>query len=194
VDRRVLHVYGFNFTGLDIAKSRSFGVTTKNHRLVSEAIKLFAEKIKPAEALDPKRVQRLLADLGSDAFPLMAEIGIVSLALKDLSRCDKINIAAIGNVVPQLHIHIVARRTSDPLWPKPVFGVASLARAEDAEFARFVALAKSGRPFLGNMVIGQWSDNSPALEAALKEQQRVDLERSLGYAKKKLGLGVRGRA
>jgi phosphatidylserine/phosphatidylglycerophosphate/cardiolipin synthase-like enzyme len=41
VDRRVLHVYGFNFTGLDIAKSRSFGVTTKNHRLVSEAIKLF---------------------------------------------------------------------------------------------------------------------------------------------------------
>jgi cardiolipin synthase A/B len=41
VDRRVLHVYGFNFTGLDIAKSRSFGVTTKNHGLVSEAIKLF---------------------------------------------------------------------------------------------------------------------------------------------------------
>jgi hypothetical protein len=60
------------------------------------------------------------------------------------------------------------------------------------EFARFVALAKSGRPFLGNMVIGQWSDNSPALEAALKEQQRVDLERSLEYAKKKLGVGVRG--
>ena len=62
------------------------------------------------------------------------------------------------------------------------------------EFARFVALAKSGRPFLGNMVIGQWSDNSPALEAALKEQQRVDLERSLEYAKKKLGVGVRWRA
>jgi diadenosine tetraphosphate (Ap4A) HIT family hydrolase len=80
-----------------------------------------------------------LADLGSDAFPLMAEIGIVSLALKELTGCDKINVAAIGNVVPQLHIHIVARRTSDPLWPKPVFGVAPLARAEDAEFARFVA-------------------------------------------------------
>ena len=62
------------------------------------------------------------------------------------------------------------------------------------EFARFLALAKSGRPFLGNMVIGQWSGNSPALEAALKEQQRVDLERSLEYAKKKLGVGVRWRA
>ena len=41
VDRRVLHVYGFNFTGLDIAKSRSFGATTKNHKLVHEAVKLF---------------------------------------------------------------------------------------------------------------------------------------------------------
>jgi cardiolipin synthase len=41
VDRRVLHVYGFNFTGLDIAKSRSFGATTKNHKFVQEAVKLF---------------------------------------------------------------------------------------------------------------------------------------------------------
>ena len=41
VDRRVLHVYGFNFTGLDIAKSRSFGATTKDHKLVQESIKLF---------------------------------------------------------------------------------------------------------------------------------------------------------
>jgi cardiolipin synthase A/B len=41
VDRRVLHVYGFNFTGLDIAKSRSFGTTTKHQRLVQEAVKLF---------------------------------------------------------------------------------------------------------------------------------------------------------
>jgi phosphatidylserine/phosphatidylglycerophosphate/cardiolipin synthase-like enzyme len=41
VDRRVLHVYGFNFTGLDIAKSRSFGSSTKNHKLVQEAVKLF---------------------------------------------------------------------------------------------------------------------------------------------------------
>jgi len=62
------------------------------------------------------------------------------------------------------------------------------------EFARFLALAKSGRPFMGSMVVGEWSDNAPALEAALKEQQRVDLERSLEYAKKKLGVGVRWRA
>jgi cardiolipin synthase A/B len=41
VDNRVLHVYGFNFTALDIDKSRSFGVATRNKRLVQEAMKLF---------------------------------------------------------------------------------------------------------------------------------------------------------
>jgi phosphatidylserine/phosphatidylglycerophosphate/cardiolipin synthase-like enzyme len=41
VDTKFLHVYGFNFTGLDIAKSRSFGVITRNEKLVKEAMKLF---------------------------------------------------------------------------------------------------------------------------------------------------------
>ena len=41
VDSKLLHVYGFNFTGLDIAKSRSFGVISKNEKLVCEASKLF---------------------------------------------------------------------------------------------------------------------------------------------------------
>ncbi len=41
VDNKFLHVYGFNFTGLDIAKSRSFGVISKNKKLINEANKLF---------------------------------------------------------------------------------------------------------------------------------------------------------
>jgi phosphatidylserine/phosphatidylglycerophosphate/cardiolipin synthase-like enzyme len=41
VDNRILHVYGFNFTGLDMLKSRSFGVISRNERLVNEAQKLF---------------------------------------------------------------------------------------------------------------------------------------------------------
>jgi phosphatidylserine/phosphatidylglycerophosphate/cardiolipin synthase-like enzyme len=41
VDGRYLHLYGFNFTGLDISKSRSFGVVSKNRKLVAEAMKLF---------------------------------------------------------------------------------------------------------------------------------------------------------
>src|SRR3954462_6507602 len=42
LDNKILHVYGFNFTGLDIEKSRSFGVVTKNEKLVNEATKLFS--------------------------------------------------------------------------------------------------------------------------------------------------------
>ena len=41
VDSRVLHVYGFNFTALDIGRSRSFGITTRNARLTQEALRLF---------------------------------------------------------------------------------------------------------------------------------------------------------
>ena len=52
----------------------------------------------------------------------MAEIARASRALKDATGCDKLNVAAIGNVVPQLHVHMVARRKDDPLWPKPVWG------------------------------------------------------------------------
>lgn len=36
--------------------------------------------------------------------------------------CDKINVAAIGNVVPQLHLHVVGRRRNDACWPRPVWG------------------------------------------------------------------------
>jgi 3-oxoisoapionate decarboxylase len=62
------------------------------------------------------------------------------------------------------------------------------------EFARFVELAKSGHPYLGPMVIGGPGEQSPAIKAALTEQQRTDLERSLEYAKKVLGVGVRWRS
>jgi 3-oxoisoapionate decarboxylase len=60
-----------------------------------------------------------------------------------------------------------------------------------AEFARFVALAKSGRPFMGDMIVAGTGKQPAAIEAALKEQQKVDLERSLEYAKKVLGLGIK---
>jgi diadenosine tetraphosphate (Ap4A) HIT family hydrolase len=63
-----------------------------------------------------------IIDLGDAQGLLMNELALVSRALKDVTRCDKLNVAAIGNVVPQLHIHIVARRRDDAAWPKPVWG------------------------------------------------------------------------
>lgn len=53
---------------------------------------------------------------------LMAEIARASAALRHVTHCDKLNVAALGNVVAQLHIHVIARFRSDPRWPRPVWG------------------------------------------------------------------------
>jgi diadenosine tetraphosphate (Ap4A) HIT family hydrolase len=74
----------------------------------------------------------------SERTQLMAEIALVSEALKQLTACDKLNVAALGNIVPQLHIHIVARRKDDPAWPGPVWGHGMPAAYETAALARFL--------------------------------------------------------
>jgi len=76
---------------------------------------------------------------GADQAALANEIALVSRALKDETRCDKLNVAAIGNVVPQLHIHIVARTRHDALWPKPVWGAAPPRAYDAAALEGFVA-------------------------------------------------------
>ncbi len=84
-----------------------------------------------------------IADLGADAALLMDEVLQASGVLKDVTRCDKLNIAAIGNVVPQLHVHIVARWKSDPLWPKPVWGHAAVRPGEPGSFTGFLAAIRN---------------------------------------------------
>jgi diadenosine tetraphosphate (Ap4A) HIT family hydrolase len=59
-----------------------------------------------------------------DQQQLIREIALASTVLKTATQCEKLNVAAIGNVVPQLHLHVVGRRQSDPAWPKPVWGAA----------------------------------------------------------------------
>ena len=75
---------------------------------------------------------------------LMAEIAQISAVLKSLTGCDKLNVAAIGNVVPQLHVHVVARRTSDAAWPKPVWGAAPAKAYAEGELDTFVAALRHG--------------------------------------------------
>jgi diadenosine tetraphosphate (Ap4A) HIT family hydrolase len=55
---------------------------------------------------------------------LLTEIAAAARVLKEITACDKLNIAALGNQVAQLHVHVIARRHSDAAWPKPVWGVA----------------------------------------------------------------------
>ena len=61
----------------------------------------------------------LEAGLGDRVFERVQSAGD---RLKDFTNCTKINIAAIGNMVRQLHIHVIARSVDDPNWPAPVWG------------------------------------------------------------------------
>lgn len=56
---------------------------------------------------------------------LTAEIDIACRALKSLFKPDKLNVAALGNLVPQLHVHVIARYRDDIAWPRPVWGAAN---------------------------------------------------------------------
>ena len=67
---------------------------------------------------------RELLDLEpADRTGVRSEIDRAALVLRALCRPDKLNIAALGNVVPQLHVHVIARFASDAAWPRPVWGV-----------------------------------------------------------------------
>ncbi len=74
-----------------------------------------------------------------DRTRLMAELAEVCTALKRLTGCDKLNVAAIGNMVPQLHVHVVARRIGDAAWPKPVWGAVAATPYAAGELDTFVA-------------------------------------------------------
>ena len=78
----------------------------------------------PWVLLVPRRAGAVeIIDLAAaDQVRLMTEIAQMSRTMKAMIGCDKINVAALGNVVPQLHVHVIARGRRDPAWPKPVWG------------------------------------------------------------------------
>ncbi len=74
--------------------------------------------------LVPARVAiQEIYELGArDRQQLLDESSRLAIALTELFSPDKLNIAALGNVVPQLHLHHIVRYRSDPAWPAPVWG------------------------------------------------------------------------
>ena len=58
----------------------------------------------------------------ADQHQLMIEMSRCAKALEQLHTPDKINMGALGNLVPQLHIHVIARFQNDAAWPGPVWG------------------------------------------------------------------------
>jgi diadenosine tetraphosphate (Ap4A) HIT family hydrolase len=74
--------------------------------------------------LVPRRVgMREIHELAeADQVVLLREVARLSAAMQSLFAADKMNVAALGNVVPQLHVHVIARRVGDAAWPRPVWG------------------------------------------------------------------------
>lgn len=75
--------------------------------------------------LVPKRHGlREIYEMGSlDRTQFLEESCGLASAMQRLFKADKMNVANLGNVVSQLHIHHIARHVSDELWPKPVWGM-----------------------------------------------------------------------
>ena len=86
-------------------------------------VRLMNEQSWPWLILVPRRPGLVeLIDLdGAERARLMEEIARAAETLRRLYGPDKLNVAALGNVVPQLHIHVIARFRNDPAWPRPVW-------------------------------------------------------------------------
>jgi diadenosine tetraphosphate (Ap4A) HIT family hydrolase len=76
--------------------------------------------------LVPRRagVRELHELAATDRASLLDEVVRLSGAMQRLFAADKMNVAALGNVVPQLHVHVIARRRGDTAWPRPAWGAA----------------------------------------------------------------------
>jgi len=88
-------------------------------------VRLMNERNWPWLILVPRRPGLVeLIDLdAAERSRLMEEIARAAQALRQIYRPDKLNVAALGNLVPQLHVHVIARFRNDPAWPRPIWGV-----------------------------------------------------------------------
>lgn len=73
-----------------------------------------------------------------DQGALMREIALASRVVERLFAPDKMNVGALGNMVPQLHVHVIGRTRGDPAWPGPVWGSGHARPYEPAEAAALV--------------------------------------------------------
>ena len=69
--------------------------------------------------------QHAIDAISAENAALKTQLDQASRALKALFKPHKLNIAALGNLVPQLHVHVIARYTDDIAWPRPVWGAAN---------------------------------------------------------------------
>jgi diadenosine tetraphosphate (Ap4A) HIT family hydrolase len=104
------------------------------------ALRLMNDSRWPWLILVPQRsdIRELYELTPLDQAMLTFETTLVSEALAKITRCHKLNVAAIGNVVPQLHVHLVARNIDDPNWPRPVWGFGGKVPYNDDSAGEFI--------------------------------------------------------
>lgn len=78
----------------------------------------------------------------ADRALLIEEIALASKAIQRTFQTDKINVGALGNIVPQLHVHVIGRFTSDRAWPGPVWGAGDSVPYTHAELDKTIALLR----------------------------------------------------
>lgn len=66
------------------------------------------------------------------------------LGVAQARTVDKLNVAALGNVTAQLHVHVVGRRRDDPLWPDPIWGRGETVRLSDKLRREMLAMIAAG--------------------------------------------------
>lgn len=96
--------------------------------------------------LIPRRAELVeITDLGDDEqAALWQEVNRAGRALRAVAPCDKLNLGALGNIVRQLHVHVVARCEGDAAWPGPVWGHGKpVGHAEAALHERLAALRQA---------------------------------------------------
>lgn len=75
-----------------------------------------------------------------DQTQLNLETNQIALRLKEVFQADKMNVASLGNVVNQLHVHVVARFKLDAVWPKPIWGAIEAKAYEEKQLNNTVEL------------------------------------------------------
>ncbi len=102
-------------------------------------ILLMADARFPWLILVPRRSVTEIVDLAApERATLVEEIALASRVLRDETGAEKLNVGALGNIVAQLHIHVVARFATDAAWPGPVWG-SGAAVPYEADAARRLA-------------------------------------------------------
>jgi diadenosine tetraphosphate (Ap4A) HIT family hydrolase len=88
------------------------------------------------EHLSPPNRQQLMEEI------VLAGATVRAVAAAVGRPVDKLNVGQLGNVTPQLHVHVIGRRPDDPAWPGPVWGVGEAAPYAPAALTRAVAAAQ----------------------------------------------------